>query len=96
LVLIGGDMCRNIKTLYNFDPPVTPEEVRASSLQFVRKISGFYKPSKANEALFLAAVDEIAAISSRLLRSLETNAPPKNREEEAAKAKARAAERFGA
>jgi hypothetical protein len=89
-------MCRNIKTLFNFDPPVTPEEVRASSLQFVRKISGFNKPSKANEALFLAAVDEIAAISARLLRSLETNAPPKNREEEAAKAKARAAVRFGA
>ena len=89
-------MCRNIKTLYNFDPPVTPEEVRASSLQFVRKITGFNKPSKANEASFLAAVDEIAAISARLLRSLETNALPKNREEEAAKAKARAAVRFGA
>ncbi len=88
-------MCRNIKTLFNFDPPVTAEEVRASSLQFVRKISGFNKPSKANEALFLNAVDEIAAISTRLLRSLETNAPPKNRQEEAAKAKARAAERFG-
>jgi hypothetical protein len=89
-------MCRNIKTLFNFDPPVTPEEVRASSLQFVRKISGFNKPSKANEALFLAAVDEVAAISARLLRSLETTALPKNREEEAAKAKARAAVRFGA
>ncbi len=89
-------MCRNIKTLFNFDPPVTPEEVRAASLQFVRKISGFQKPSKANETLFLAAVDEIAGISTRLLRSLETNAPPKNREEEAAKAKARAAERYGA
>lgn len=88
-------MCRNIKTLFNFDPPVTPEEVRAASLQFVRKISGFNKPSRANEASFLTAVDEIAAISGRLLRSLETNAPPKNREEEAAKAKARAAERFG-
>jgi hypothetical protein len=88
-------MCRNIKTLYNFDPPVTNEEVRASSLQFVRKISGFNKPSKANEAAFLAAVDEIAAVSTRLLRSLETNAPPKNREEEAARAKARAAARFG-
>jgi hypothetical protein len=88
-------MCRNIKTLFNFDPPVTAEEVRASSLQFVRKISGFNKPSKANEALFLNAVDEIATISTRLLRSLETNAPPKNRQEEAAKAKARAAERFG-
>jgi hypothetical protein len=89
-------MCRNIKTLFNFDPPVTAEEVRAASLQFVRKISGFNKPSKANEALFMAAVDEVAAISTRLLNSLETNAPPKNREEEAAKAKARAAERFGA
>jgi hypothetical protein len=88
-------MCRNIKTLFNFDPPVTTEEVQAASLQFVRKISGFNKPSKANEALFLAAVDDIAGISARLLRSLETNAPPKNREEEAAKAKARAAERFG-
>jgi hypothetical protein len=88
-------MCRNIKTLFNFDPPVTDEEVRAASLQFVRKISGFTKPSKANEGTFQAAIDEIAGISSRLLRSLETNAPPKNREEEAAKAKARAAERFG-
>ena len=89
-------MCRNIKTLFNFDPPVTDEEVRAASLQFVRKISGFNKPSKANEGSFLAAVDEVAAISTRLLRSLETNAPPKSRGEEAAKAKARAAERFGA
>lgn len=88
-------MCRSIKTLFNFDPPVTEEEVRAASLQFVRKISGFNKPSKANEATFQTAVDEIAGISARLLRSLETNAPPKNREEEAAKAKARAAERFG-
>ena len=88
-------MCRNIKTLFNFDPPVTDEEVRAASLQFVRKISGFTKPSKANQAAFDAAVEEIAAISIRLLRSLETSAPPKNREEEAAKAKARAAERFG-
>ena len=88
-------MCRNIKTLFNFDPPVTEEEVRAASLQFVRKITGFNKPSKANEDAFLNAIDEIAAISSRLLRSLETNALPKNREEEAAKAKARAAERFG-
>ncbi len=88
-------MCRNIKTLFNFDPPVTEEEVRAASLQFVRKISGFTKPSKANEKLFQAAVDEIAGISSRLLLSLETNAAPKNREEEAAKAKARSAERFG-
>ena len=89
-------MCRNIKTLFNFDPPVTDDEVRAASLQFVRKISGFNKPSKGNEAWFLGAVEEIAGISTRLLRSLETNAPPKNREEEAAKAKARAAERFGA
>ncbi len=89
-------MCRNIKTLFNFDPPVTDEEVRAASLQFVRKISGFNRPSKANEGSFLAAVDEVAGISIRLLRSLETNAPPKNREEEAARAKARAAERFGA
>jgi hypothetical protein len=88
-------MCRNIKTLFNFDPPVAEEEIRAASLQFVRKISGFTKPSKANENLFLTAVDEIAGISERLLISLETNAPPKNREEEAAKAKARAAERFG-
>jgi hypothetical protein len=89
-------MCRNIKTLFNFDPPVMEEEVRAASLQFVRKISGFTKPSKANENAFLAAVDEIAGISTRLLISLETNAPPKNREEEAQKAKIRAAERFGA
>jgi len=88
-------MCRNIKTLFNFDPPVTDDEVRAASVQFVRKISGFNKPSKANEASFLAAIDEVAAVSIRLLRSLETTAPPKNREEEAAKAKARAAERFG-
>jgi hypothetical protein len=88
-------MCRNIKTLFNFDPPVTPDEVRAASLQFVRKISGFTKPSKANEAAFLAAVDEVAQVSSRLLHSLETSAPPKNREEEAARAKARAAARFG-
>jgi hypothetical protein len=89
-------MCRNIKILFNFDPPVTDDEVRAASIQFVRKISGFNKPSKANERLFLAAVDEIADISSRLLRSLETNAPPRNREEETAKAKARAVQRFGA
>jgi hypothetical protein len=88
-------MCRNIKTLFNFDPPVTPEEVRAASLQFVRKITGFNKPSQANEALFLAAIDEVAAVSNRLLHSLETTAPPKNREEEAAKAKARSAQRFG-
>ncbi len=88
-------MCRNIKTLFNFDPPVTEDEVRAASLQFVRKISGLNKPSKANEAIFQAAVDEIASISTRLLYSLQTTAPPKNREEEALKAKARAAERFG-
>jgi hypothetical protein len=89
-------MCRSIKILFNFDPPVTAEEIRAASLQFVRKISGFNKPLRANESSFLAAVDEIAGISTRLLRSLETNAPPKNREEEAARAKARAADRFGA
>jgi len=88
-------MCRNIKTLFNFDPPVTPEEVRAAALQFVRKISGFHQPSQANGAAFEAAVDEIAAISSRLLRSLETSARPRNREQEAAKAKARAIARFG-
>ncbi len=88
-------MCRNIKTLFNFDPPVTEDEVRAASLQFVRKISGFTKPSRANEAAFLAAVEDVAGISMQLLRALETTAPPKNREEEAAKAKARAAERFG-
>jgi hypothetical protein len=88
-------MCRNIKTLFNFDPPVTDEEVRAASLQFVRKISGFTKPSKANEKLFQDAVNEISGVSARLLHSLETVAPPKNREEEAAKAKARSAERFG-
>ena len=88
-------MCRNIKILFNFDPPVTDEEVRAASLQFVRKISGFTKPSKANESAFVAAVDEVAGASSRLLRALETTAPPKNREEDAAKAKARAAVRFG-
>ena len=88
-------MCRNIKPLFNFDPPVTEEEIRAASLQFVRKISGFTKPSKANEAVFEAAIEEIAGISSRLLEQLETTAPPKNREEEAAKAKARAVERFG-
>jgi hypothetical protein len=88
-------MCRNIKTLFNFDPPTTEEEIRAASLQFVRKISGFTKPSKANEPSFLGAVDDVAAISARLLRSLETNAPPKNREEEAAKAKARGIARYG-
>ena len=87
-------MCRNIKTLFNFDPPATHEEIRAASLQFVRKVSGFHKPSKANEAAFLAAVDEIAAVCGNLLGSLATNAPPRNRDEEAAKARARAAERF--
>ncbi len=89
-------MCRNIKILFNFDPPVTDDEIRAASLQFVRKISGFTKPSKANEAAFLAAVEEVAGVSARFLHSLETTAPPKNREEEAAKARARAAERFSA
>jgi hypothetical protein len=88
-------MCRNIKTLFNFQPPVTPEEVQAAALQYVRKISGFNKPSKTNEAAFLAAIEEVAAASSRLLRSLETQAPPKNREEEASRVKARAAARFG-
>jgi hypothetical protein len=88
-------MCRNIKTLFNFEPPVTEEEIRAASLQFVRKLSGFNKPSKANEAAFSAAVDEVAAVAQRLLNSLETSAPPRNREEEAAKARARAAQRFG-
>ena len=87
-------MCRNIKTLFNFQPPVTEDEIRAASLQFVRKVSGFNKPSKANEAAFLAAVDEMAVISGNLLRSLETNAPPRGRTEQAAKARARAAQRF--
>ena len=87
-------MCRNIKILFNFEPPVTEEEIRAASLQFVRKVSGFNKPSKANEAAFLAAVEQIAEVSGKLLNSLETNAPPKNREEEAAKARARAVGRF--
>ncbi|HEY9434747.1 MAG TPA: DUF2277 domain-containing protein [Blastocatellia bacterium] len=87
-------MCRNIKTLFNFEPPVTDEEIRAASLQFVRKLSGFNKPSKANEVAFLAAVDEIAAVSRKLLNALETNAPPRNREEEADKARARSARRF--
>jgi hypothetical protein len=89
-------MCRNIKPLFNFDPPATAEEIRAASLQFVRKISGFHKPSKANEDSFLAAVDEIAGIATQLIRSLETTTPSRNREEEAGKAKARAAKRFGA
>jgi hypothetical protein len=89
-------MCRNIKMLFNFEPPVTPGEVRAASLQFVRKITGFNKPSKANEAAFQAAIDAVAGASMHLLASLETNAPPRSREEEAAKARARSAERFPA
>jgi hypothetical protein len=89
-------MCRNIKILFNFEPLVTDEEIRAASLQFVRKVSGFNKPSKANEAAFLAAVDEITAVSRNLLGSLETNAPPRSREEEIAKARVRAAQRFPA
>lgn len=89
-------MCRNIKTLFNFEPPVTDEEIQAASIQFVRKISGFNKPSKANEAAFHSAVDDIARVSHQLLMSLESTAAPKNREAEAAKAKARAAERFSA
>ncbi|HEY2821056.1 MAG TPA: DUF2277 domain-containing protein [Candidatus Acidoferrum sp.] len=88
-------MCRNIRTLFNFEPPVTPDEVHAASLQFVRKITGFNKPSKANEEAFEQAIKDIAKISGQLLHSLETTAAPKNREEEAAKAKARAAERYG-
>lgn len=88
-------MCRNIKTLFNFEPPVTPEEVRNASLQYVRKISGFNKPSKANEAAFAEAIDEIVAASTRLLYRLETTAPTRNREDEAAKARARSLERFG-
>jgi hypothetical protein len=88
-------MCRNIKTLFNFDPPATDEEVRAASLQFVRKLSGFTAPSKANENVFNQAVEDVARIARRLVDDLETNAPPKDREEEAAKAKARAAERYG-
>ena len=88
-------MCRNIKILFNFEPPVSDDEVRAAALQFVRKISGFNQPSTANEASFLAAVEDITMVSRRLLYSLETTAPPKNREQEAAKAKARALRRFG-
>ena len=87
-------MCRNIKSLFNFEPPATEEEIRAASLQFVRKVSGFNKPSRANEAAFLAAVDEISAVTITLLNSLETNAPPKDREEEANRARARSAQRF--
>jgi hypothetical protein len=88
-------MCRNIRTLYNFEPPVTEEEIRAASLQFVRKISGYTKPSRANEPVFQAAVAEIAGISARLLAALETNAPPKNREEEARKARLKRAAQIG-
>ena len=91
----GWTMCRNIKMLFNFEPPVTPEEVRAASLQYVRKISGFSKPSKANEVAFAAAVDGIATVSMELMRALETNAPAKNREDEAAKLKALSLKRFG-
>jgi hypothetical protein len=87
-------VCRNIRTLFNFDPPVTEEEIRAASLQFVRKLSGFNAPSKANEAAFQLAVDEVAAVSARLLASLATTAPPRNRDEVAAKARERAAQRF--
>ena len=87
-------MCRNIKMLFNFDPPVTPGEVQAASLQFVRKISGFTKPSKANEAAFAAAVDAVAATSMELMRALQTNAPPKNRDEVSARLKAKSEKRF--
>jgi hypothetical protein len=88
-------MCRNIRTLHNFEPPATEDEVRAAALQYVRKISGYAKPSKANEAAFARAVDDVAAASSRLLEELTTNAPPRDREVEAARARARAAERYG-
>jgi len=88
-------MCRNIKTLFNFDPPATDEEIRAASLQFVRKLSGFNEPSRANEKAFNRAIEEVAAVARRLIDSLETHAPPKNRDEEAARARARSAERFG-
>ena len=89
-------MCRNIKTLFNFEPPATDEEVRAASLQFVRKLSGMNAPSKANEGVFNQAIDEVFEVARRLVDALETNAPPRDREVEAAKAKARAVERFGA
>jgi hypothetical protein len=89
-------MCRNIKTLYNFEPPVTEEEIRAASLQFVRKLSGFNKPSRANEVPFARAVDEVAEAAHRLLHALHTVAPPRNREEEAARARERNLKRFGA
>jgi hypothetical protein len=95
LFAVEDFMCRNIRTLFNFEPAVTEEELRAASLQFVRKITGFNKPSKANEVAFVGAVEEIAGVAGRLLAVLETSAPPKNREEEAAKARARGAERFG-
>jgi hypothetical protein len=88
-------MCRNIKTLFNFEPPATEEEIHASAVQFVRKLSGFTKPSKANEEAFNRAIDEVADVARRLLRELETNAPPRDREIEAMKARARAAERYG-
>jgi len=88
-------MCRNLKTLFNFDPPATEEEIRAASLQFVRKLSGFNKPSKANEAAFNQAIEEVAEVAERLIVSLVTDAPPRDREEWAARAKARAAERYG-
>jgi hypothetical protein len=88
-------MCRNIRTLFNFEPPATDQEIRAASLQFVRKLSGFNAPSRANEAAFNQAIDEVFAVARRRIDSLETTAPPKNREEEAAKAKARAAQRYG-
>ncbi len=89
-------MCRNIRTLYNFDPPATEEEIRASALQYVRKVSGFTKPSRVNEEAFLKAVDAVTSVSSELLAHLQTTAPPKDREVEAAKARARAAERYAA
>jgi hypothetical protein len=88
-------MCRNIKTLFNFDPPATDEEIRAASLQFVRKLSGFNAPSRANEAAFHQAIEEVAEIARRLIGSLQTSAPPKNRDEEAARARLRATQRFG-
>lgn len=91
----GAGVCRNIKNLFNFEPPVTQDEIQAASLQFVRKISGFTAPSKANEAAFYTAVDEVARVSAQLLSSLQSNASPKSREEEAAKAMARSAQRFG-
>jgi hypothetical protein len=92
--MISDAMCRSIKTLFNFEPPVTDDEIRAASLQFVRKVSGFHSPSKSNESAFFGAIDEIEAASRKLLHSLQTNAPARTREEEAAKAKARAAIRF--